>query len=233
MDSMLKKLLQRSVFFRTIRGRQIVSLWASRLFEKSGIRQLFGVNLVAAAVMTGVISPQAENLLSQMTLVTKTRQTPIKALTDTKTTFETPLANFKISQLYSYWHPGIDMTAPEGTPIYAIEAGTVEAVNTHLWGYGKHVIINHGHDFKSLYAHLSEINTAGGLQVGRGELIGRIGATGWATGDHLHFEVYYQNVPVNPLEVLPIKPEEIVYDGIMWKNTAPSATSAVSLATGN
>lgn len=232
MVSMIRTLSELPIF-RTIRGRQAVSLWASKLFEKSGIRRLFGVNLVAAVVMTSVVSPETDNLLNQMTLQAQTRQTPISALINTKTTFELPLVNFKISQLYSYWHPGIDMTAIEGTPVYAIETGYVEAVNSHLWGYGKHVIINHGHEFKSLYAHLSRFETVIGRKVERGELIGRVGATGWATGDHLHFEVYYQNVSVNPLEVLPIKPEEIVYDGSMWKNPPPSATPSTSLATGN
>lgn len=212
--------------FRTHRGRQVVSLWASKIFEKSGISKLFGVNLVAAVVFTGLISPEADNLLNQRSLQNKADKTQIVAQINTETTFEKPLVNFKLSQFYSYWHQGIDMTTSEGSPVYAIDAGYVEATNSHLWGYGKHVIVNHGHDFKSLYAHLSSFETVAGRHIERGELIGRVGSTGWSTGDHLHFEVYYQGVAVNPLEVLPIKKEEIVYDGILWNKAATASPSA-------
>jgi murein DD-endopeptidase MepM/ murein hydrolase activator NlpD len=206
-------------------SRQILSLLASRFFEKSGIKRFFGLNLLAAVFVAGVVSPQASDLLSQLTIENKTPTTQITANPVTKTTFEIPLPNFAISQLYSFWHPGLDMAAPEGTPIYAIDDGVVEFAGTFFFGFGRHVVLSHRHNIRSLYAHMSEIDTVIGRRVARGELIGRVGATGWATGPHLHFEVYQNGVTINPLDVLPIKLSEATYDGALGQApTSPPAT---------
>lgn len=232
MTRMIKQNLKSFFIFRTIRGRHIISLWASRIFEKSGIKRLFGINLVAAVFFAGVISPEADNFLNQQTLANNIKNTQIIADPITLTTFENPLTKFAISQNFSFWHPGIDMTASSNTPIYAIEEGVVEYANTSFLGYGKYVIIDHNHNVKSLYAHMSQIQTSAGRKVLRGELIGKVGSTGWSTGNHLHLEIFQEGKPLNPLEVLPIKKEEVKYETIAAQNlnyTPNNATTSASI----
>lgn len=228
MASMLRKLKEVSIF-GSFRGRHIVSLWVSRIFERSGIKRFFGLNLVAAVIFTGVVTPETSNLLSVIQVEEKIHETPISGVTATETTFEMPLTNFAISQTYSFWHQGIDMTAAIGTPIYAIEDGIVEYTENSFFGYGKHVILAHEKDIKSLYAHLSEIATVVGRHVKRGEMIGRVGSTGWATGDHLHLEIYQNGLTLNPLELLPIKPKDIVYDPVFTQVFASASATPTAI----
>ncbi len=95
-------------------------------------------------------------------------------------------------------HSGVDIAAPRGSPVLAAADGTV-AYAGWFGGYGKIVILDHGEGVSTLYAHLSSILTQEGRQVRRGQLIGRVGSTGYSTGPHAHFEVRYNGVPVNPL----------------------------------
>ena len=90
------------------------------------------------------------------------------------------------------YHSGTDISAPEGTPILAATDGTVTTANaTDPWGgsYGYHVILDHGGGLETLYAHCSAICVVPGQTVQQGEVIGYVGHTGRATGDHLHLEV--------------------------------------------
>ncbi len=101
----------------------------------------------------------------------------------------------------SMFHSGIDISAPTGTPVFASRAGTVTFAGWQT-GYGNLVIINHG-AYETYYAHLSKINVFVGLQVSKGDLIGRVGETGTATGPHLHFEVRIGGKEDNPVAYLP------------------------------
>ncbi len=96
-------------------------------------------------------------------------------------------------------HPGMDFTAPTGTPIYSSGDGVVEKVKTARGGYGKHIVINHGYGYQTLYAHLNEYNVKRGQKVKRGDVIGYVGNTGRSTGPHLHYEVIKDNVKINPV----------------------------------
>lgn len=96
-------------------------------------------------------------------------------------------------------HTGLDFSAPRGTKIYATGDGRIEKVRRDRWGYGQHVIINHGYGYKTLYAHMSRINVRPGEQVKRGQLIGLVGSTGKSTGPHLHYEVIKNGRKVNPV----------------------------------
>ncbi|MHB8512877.1 MAG: murein hydrolase activator EnvC family protein [Actinomycetota bacterium] len=100
------------------------------------------------------------------------------------------------------FHTGIDLKCPEGGPIYAAKAGRVIAAE---WGggYGNMIIIDHGGGISTLYAHQSRLLASQGQNVSRGEQIGECGATGHATGPHLHFEVRVNGHPVNPEPYLP------------------------------
>ena len=85
-------------------------------------------------------------------------------------------------------HKGIDYSAPSGTPVRAVGAGVVDFAGWQN-GYGNVVQLLHGHDRATVYAHLNRIDVAKGQQVEMGARLGNVGATGWATGPHLHFEV--------------------------------------------
>lgn len=95
-------------------------------------------------------------------------------------------------------HTGVDITAPKGTPVYATADGVVANENPGS-GYGLCIVINHGYNYKSLYAHLSKKAVKPGQKVKRGQLIGYVGATGLASGSHLHYEVIKNGQRVNPV----------------------------------
>lgn len=97
-------------------------------------------------------------------------------------------------------HAGVDFAAPSGTPIHATSDGTIKFSGIEN-GYGKVVIINHGHRYSTLYAHMSRFASRSykGNKVKQGDIIGYVGMTGWATGPHLHYEFRDYNRPRDPL----------------------------------
>jgi murein DD-endopeptidase MepM/ murein hydrolase activator NlpD len=99
------------------------------------------------------------------------------------------------------FHPGMDIDAPYGTPVRAAGDGDVTGTNLGA-GYGRQVVIDHGHELITLYGHLSSVAVLPGQHVTRGQVIGYVGATGRATGPHLHYEVRIHNVAVNPHKFL-------------------------------
>ncbi len=104
---------------------------------------------------------------------------------------------------YPVWyHMGLDIAHSSSPPILASDGGTVTYAGCINWGYGCHVIIDHGNGFQSLYAHLSRIGVNPGQSVGRGSTIGNMGSTGRSTGPHLHFEIRQGGVLLNPLSYL-------------------------------
>ncbi|HXI58937.1 MAG TPA: peptidoglycan DD-metalloendopeptidase family protein [Polyangia bacterium] len=99
------------------------------------------------------------------------------------------------------YHTGIDLRAPEGSPILAAESGVVKSAGQR-GGYGNAVEIDHGNGRTTLYAHASELLVTPGEKVAEGQAIGRAGMTGHATGPHLHFEVRLNDRPVDPTRAL-------------------------------
>jgi murein DD-endopeptidase MepM/ murein hydrolase activator NlpD len=100
------------------------------------------------------------------------------------------------------WHSGIDLPAALGTPVYSARSGQV------VWagwrdGWGLLVTVAHGRGERSMYAHLSRIDVRVGVWVAQGVRLGLVGATGHATGPHLHFELRIRNASVDPLRALP------------------------------
>lgn len=96
-------------------------------------------------------------------------------------------------------HLGIDIGAPAGTSIVAANDGEVVMVNKHSYGYGWHVVIDHGGNQATLYAHTSRIDVKVGDKVKRGQVIAGVGTTGASTGNHLHFEVRIGGVKMDPM----------------------------------
>jgi murein DD-endopeptidase MepM/ murein hydrolase activator NlpD len=99
------------------------------------------------------------------------------------------------------FHSGIDIDAPYGTPVRAAGDGNVETASMGS-GYGREVVLDHGHSLLTVYGHLSAIAVMPGQHVTRGQVIGYVGQSGRATGPHLHYEVRVHNVPVNPHKYL-------------------------------
>jgi len=121
--------------------------------------------------------------------------------------FAWPVWSPNITQYYGAtsfnpWHTGVDMTSGS-LAILASDAGWVEGTFWDPYGYGTHIIINHGNGYETLYGHLSESWVYPGQFVAQGQQIGVMGSTGWSTGTHLHFEVRSGGVPLNPFAFLP------------------------------
>jgi len=99
------------------------------------------------------------------------------------------------------FHNGIDISNKRGTPIYATAAGVVEK-SIYTRGYGRHIVLDHGNGYKTLYAHLQVQNVKKGDAVTKGQIIGEMGNTGLSTGPHLHYEVIYNSRKLNPANFL-------------------------------
>ena len=95
------------------------------------------------------------------------------------------------------YHSGVDVGAASGSPIYAADSGTVQ-IATYSSSYGNYVVINHGNGYTTLYAHQSALAVSAGQTVTKGQVIGYVGATGWAEGAHLHFEISLNGSRVDP-----------------------------------
>jgi murein DD-endopeptidase MepM/ murein hydrolase activator NlpD len=105
-----------------------------------------------------------------------------------------------LTQGFFDYHPGIDIANDVGTPEVAADAGKVVFAG---WGaYGIYVEIDHGNGFHTVYAHMSAVLVKTGQVVAQGQELGLMGATGRASGPHLHFEIRYQGVPQNPIDLL-------------------------------
>ena len=105
---------------------------------------------------------------------------------------------FAQSSSYQVFHTGIDIANTLGTPITPFMQGKVVYAGEIFWGYGKHIIIDHGDNITSIYGHLDKIYVFEGQEVKIGDEIGKMGTTGWSTGPHLHLEARVYGIPVNP-----------------------------------
>src|SRR3989338_2506852 len=102
---------------------------------------------------------------------------------------------------YYIYHSGIDIANPHrvvGDPVTSFMPGTVTYEGQIFWGFGKHIIIDHGDNITSVYGHLDKIFVVKGQEVKPGDIIGLEGTTGWSTGPHLHFQINVFGIPVNP-----------------------------------
>ena len=96
-------------------------------------------------------------------------------------------------------HYGMDFSAKRGTPVYATGDGIVKRADNRSSGYGRHIRIDHGFGYVSLYAHLNKYNVKRGQKVKRGQIIGYVGNTGRSVAPHLHYEIFKDNNKINPL----------------------------------
>ncbi len=171
-----------------------VDQWAGELtayaLEDAAIQDLIGANATPAPVDNAINNPTTPSALG----------------------FQWPLSAASVTSEYGYrihpvygtrrLHAGIDVGAPRGTPIASSNDGVVIFVGTR-GGYGQTVLVDHGGGITTLYAHMSEMGVFEGQNVSRGDIVGFVGATGTATGNHLHFEVRVNGGAVNPRNYLP------------------------------
>lgn len=131
-------------------------------------------------------------LLSTNTETTQSMVVPVKGRV-------TSPFGYRIHPVYGtrLFHNGVDIGANTGTPIVAVLSGSVEEAGYND-SYGYYVIVNHGKDFKTVYAHCSQLTVDEGERVTQGQTIGLVGSTGVSTGPHLHFEVRRGEYRVNP-----------------------------------
>jgi murein DD-endopeptidase MepM/ murein hydrolase activator NlpD len=108
------------------------------------------------------------------------------------------------------FHSGIDIDAPTGSPVRAAADGNVTEAAMNA-GYGREIVIDHGHDVMTIYGHLSVMAVVPGQHVMRGQVIGYVGQSGRATGPHLHYEVRVHKVPVNPYKYLRTTYEQMAF----------------------
>lgn len=111
-------------------------------------------------------------------------------------------ASGTISQNFVWYHKGIDIANRSTPSVLAADSGTVVTAGWSSYGYGNHIIVDHGNGYKTLYGHLSKIFVVGGQTVARSNAIGQMGSTGRSTGTHLHFEVIKNGVYLNPISIL-------------------------------
>ncbi len=124
-----------------------------------------------------------------------------------RTTFDWPVQQARFTRGFlpnkRRPHLGIDLAAPRGTPIMASQGGVVIYTGRDFKGYGNMILIENGHGWATLYAHLDKFYVREGAKVSQGDVIGAMGRTGRATGVHLHYEIRKNRGPVDPLPLLP------------------------------
>ncbi|WP_200978686.1 M23 family metallopeptidase [Echinicola sp. 20G] len=121
------------------------------------------------------------------------------------TNWSNPLDQTKINSEFGFrryrWHHGTDLDLNRGDPVYSAFDGIVRMRSYDRYGYGYYLVVRHKNGLETLYGHLSKFNSVVGQEVKAGEVIGYGGSTGRSTGPHLHFEVRYQGLSINPTEL--------------------------------
>ncbi len=123
---------------------------------------------------------------------------PISAGARGSTSFIWPTSGV-VTQYPIWYHMALDIANNASPPVIASDTGTVTYSGCLNWGYGCHVIIDHGNGYSSLYGHLSSLAVGPGQVVGKGQQVGLMGSTGRSTGTHLHFEIRSGGTLLNPL----------------------------------
>lgn len=169
------------------------------IFEHKNIKKILGTNLALMVIATSFIPTYAAPSADLTDSVISEEKVPL----NTEKGIQYPVQKVVVTQGYRLFHPGIDFDGITGNPIKPVKAGVVEAIQYSKYAYGNAVLVDHGNKVESLYAHLSKIYVKEGQEVTKDTVIGAMGATGHASGDHLHLEIHDHGIPINPLSVLP------------------------------
>lgn len=184
---------------RNIKKGHKISRFFRHVFEHKNIRKLLGTNLALMLIVSTFIPQNTlANVEAEQTVIEESNGPLV-----TKRVVQYPVPDVKITQGYKLFHPGLDLDGITGDKIRPIRDGIVEAIDQSKYAYGNAIIINHGEEITSLYAHLSKIFVFAGQEVTTNTVIGEMGSSGQAFGDHLHLEIRDHGIPINPYLVLP------------------------------
>ncbi len=175
-------------------------------FSDKDLRIIFDENSLRISGSEKVLQNHKKQYSEIIKILKKKEPKDLKAIPAIQPIFNNylkyPVYGFgnKIDQVYKslVFHPGIDYAAPEGTVVFATAEGKVKKAG-RVRGLGNRIIIDHGNGYKTLYAHLDDINVFQGKKVERGDKIATVGLTGKALIPHLHYEVIYKGKQVNPV----------------------------------
>ncbi|OHD65632.1 MAG: hypothetical protein A2176_13385 [Spirochaetes bacterium RBG_13_51_14] len=213
-------------YFQKYRGR--IGVWAivdsqMKLSYYSNkfyitIKEVQEINGTAISWGDYIFVPYSEKYIQEL----EAQGIKMETLESKKSDFIWPLSRVdNISSSFGQrgggFHTGADMPATRGTPVVAVMDGRVISTR-YEGGFGKTICIEHRDNFFSRYAHNSVIFVKAGDFVMKGQVIGLVGSTGNSTGNHLHFEIRYNDIPLNPLDFLPYKENLIQSHAIRnWK----------------
>lgn len=173
------------------------SLFFRRVFEQARIKQALGI-LITLSVFFIAVFPTSISAVQTGWETSRANPQIEPETIRTQRSLRLPVETFALSQGYHFLHPGIDLAATKGSPVYAIMGGQVSEIKRDRFGFGNHVLVDHGNGLKSLYAHLSKIEVKEGETITNQTIVGLLGSTGWSTGPHLHLQVWQDNKLVNP-----------------------------------
>lgn len=176
-----------------------------RAYKKQAIKGVLGKH----------VNPHAEHM-SQIkgdSKQIKDARAVYQPLSFIKNTFQKPVkGGYRISGVYGSqrtyngeernWHKGVDFAAPTGTPVYAPAGGIVRLALKESFFNGNLIILDHGHQMMTIYAHLNSMDVKAGDTVKAGDLLGKVGSTGRSTGPHLHWGLYWRNMALDPMLLL-------------------------------
>lgn len=185
------------------------------------IGKAYGVSYQKLAWINRITDPHRIRHGQKVFVPGATRQLPVEIITPSRATLERPITprprgkgregfiwpligeiTSKFGPRSKTFHDGVDIAAPEGAPIRAIQKGTV-MYSDRLRGYGNIVIVRHSRRFVSVYAHNRKNHVRKGQRVAQREVIAEVGSSGRVTGSHLHLEIRKGNVARDPLYYLP------------------------------
>jgi murein DD-endopeptidase MepM/ murein hydrolase activator NlpD len=176
-----------------------------RLLIKALLSQPKSQKLMILAVGIGALGVS----LAPRTLAVQAREAKRVELTNAAPVIETtplifnqPVKKAIVTQGFRLWHKAIDLAAPRGEPVFPIDGGTVTKVSNNHWGLGKSVEVKHRSNLLSKYGHLDKILVKEGTIVTTETPLGTVGRTGFATGPHLHLEVWEEGSAINPMDYL-------------------------------
>lgn len=170
--------------------------------------------------------PPVKNNLVYAEIAQESQITP----QDLGVTFQLPHEGY-ITTAFSSFHPGIDIATGLGMPIKPIAKGTVVSTGFSFFGLGLVVEVDHGKDYRSLYAHMGKIYTEAGKEVNENSFLGEVGLTGNTSGPHTHLEVFKNGTRIDPRLILPeIRKYPKEGDFIAVKSATPSAVTVPSSA---
>lgn len=190
-----------------IRGQSNPISFALRpLVAHRSLRVAVGANLAVLAIFMAVYGPlpsfAGDNVGGRLEINIHPEGEVSLATTPS---VQLPLSDFRLTQGYFWYHPGIDMAAPLGTAVHPVMAGTVAEIDYGRFGYGNAVLLSHTNGYGSRYAHLSKIEVTQGQTVTLDTEIGKVGSTGHSSGPHLHLEIQANGTRINPRGVLDLQ----------------------------